>query len=202
MTNPMAEAETIDTSGSVDEQAWSDLSPFAQSYIAALFEALVPKDKNDRPLSIGSAVRIVTGETGVVMGLFPRRLKSLNVLTARDFGGTYGGWEVEAITEDGCDWYCEAQREEMFGRVATTSGQPLRFSDLSPEALALILEDCANFENFSSGLGFKTGEVEGRRFWIGRANGQLTGAWAAAFPPLRVYLDDAGKVRLSAEEAQ
>lgn len=76
--------------------------------------------------------------------------------------------------------------------------RPAQFSDLAPEALALILEDCANFENFTSGLGFKTGEVEGRRFWNGRAKGQLTGAWGAAFPPLRVYLDDAGKVQIAA----
>lgn len=73
---------------------------------------------------------------------------------------------------------------------------PLAFSDLAPESLARIIEDCAAFQNFTAGLGFKTGAVEGRRFWDGRAAGLPPGPWGAAFPPLTAYLADDGKVYL------
>lgn len=71
------------------------------------------------------------------------------------------------------------------------------FSDLAPETLVRIVEDCSSAQNIFSGLGFKTGAKEGRYFWIGQSSGQLTGAWSAAFPPQTVTLGDDGKVYLS-----
>lgn len=66
------------------------------------------------------------------------------------------------------------------------------FSDLAPEALAMILRDCAAAQHPAPGVGRYTVEA-GRRFWAARQAGQ----WKA-FPPLAVYLGDDGKVRLRA----
>lgn len=71
------------------------------------------------------------------------------------------------------------------------------FSDLAPETLARIVQDCSDFQNFTAGLGFKTGAVEGKRFWNGRQTGLPPGPWGTAFPPLTVTLADDGRVVFS-----
>lgn len=116
MTNLMAEAETIDTSGSVDGRAWSDLSPFAQGYIAAALESI---------------------------------------------------------------------------------GVP-EWSRLAPEALALILSDCETAPAIYRAKWPDMADA-GRALWRDRQQGILS---IFGIPPLRVYLDDAGNVRLSTAEAQ
>ena len=107
---------------------WSDLDPFTQGYIEALFASV-------------------------------------------------GGFE--AIRADDLAWP---------GKTSF-----LGFSDLAPETLARIIEDCASFQNVANGLGNKTHTAEGRRFWNGRQGG-LSGAFGAAYPPLTVQLSNDGKV--------
>lgn len=70
------------------------------------------------------------------------------------------------------------------------------FHMLAPETLARIMEDCSHAENVFQGLGFKTGNIEGQRFYRGRSNGSLTGAFRAAYPPLTPYLGDDGLIYL------
>lgn len=79
----------------------------------------------------------------------------------------------------------------------------LGFSDLAPETLARIVEDCARFRSYGEHEGFKccddTGE-HGRQFWEKR-NWRPWPAHAAVyerdgFPPLTAYLGDDGKVYL------
>lgn len=88
-------------------------------------------------------------------------------------------------------------------RAARPFGQYLRlgFSDLSPEALAMILRDCEAMAGRFPAMRFTAND--GFAFWGSRKAGFRTGADAfhgatlnGPFPPLRVYLDDAGKVRL------
>lgn len=62
------------------------------------------------------------------------------------------------------------------------------FSDLSPEALAMILADCERGRSIYA----KARQDDGRHFWRWR---QVEGA-RYGFPPLTVYLDDAGNVCL------
>jgi len=92
----------------------------------------------------------------------------------------------------------ESERPARRGLLADTTPADLRalgFSDLAPEALALILRDCASFENFATGLGMKKlGAAEGGRFWHGRNDGSLGPTFAAAFPPLTPYLAEDGKI--------
>lgn len=99
-----------------------------------------------------------------------------------------------------------AQANNWFGKPSLSSGpgtiRYVGFSDLAPEALALILRDCASMQNFATGLGVKKiGETQGRGFWISRNNGTMQHAWRAAFPPLTPYLGDDGKVYLSNSDA-
>lgn len=61
------------------------------------------------------------------------------------------------------------------------------FSDLSPEALAMILRDCEAWTKVYPKA------ASGQSFWRCRQE-QLVKR--PAFPPLRVYLNDAGKVCL------
>ncbi len=63
----------------------------------------------------------------------------------------------------------------------------LGFSDLAPETLATILGDCEAFERVGAG------RLPGGLLWKTR---QTEGAIAQGMPPLTLYLDDTGKVRL------
>lgn len=76
-----------------------------------------------------------------------------------------------------------------------------RFRDLSSGALDSLLRDCTSFENIAQGLGVgKLGELEGRRFWRGRNEGALTGAFRAAFPPADLRLLEDGTVGVRAPD--
>lgn len=98
---------------------WSDLSPFAQGYVEALF---------DQPIEL-------------------------------EFGG-----QIHA------NWH------------------KLGFSDLSPEALAMILRDC---ERFTELFGEWPLREHGEGFWIGRQKDKHPD-----FPPLTPTLSEDGKVNL------
>lgn len=73
------------------------------------------------------------------------------------------------------------------------------FSDIAPEALAMVLRDCERFVAHAkmdlSGL-----SEAGASFW--RLRQADTAAWAYAFPPLRAYLNDAGKVALTSQASE
>jgi hypothetical protein len=70
------------------------------------------------------------------------------------------------------------------------TGQCMAFSDLSPEALAAILRDCAEAQS-KMGAAYGKHSSEGAAFWANRQTG-----WYASFPPLSAYLGDDGKVYL------
>jgi hypothetical protein len=70
--------------------------------------------------------------------------------------------------------------------------RPFAFSDLSPEALALILRDCERQATVYTDR--KPDVLDGQIFWDGRKNHVLR---PYGFPPLTVSLNDAGKVCLS-----
>jgi hypothetical protein len=120
---------TLDTSGAVRlrrdkirlNTLWSDLDPFTQGYVEALFASEIEDD-------IGAKV---------------------------SFARLYG------------------------------------FSDLAPEALAIILADCAEFSANPIYRDVELTAEHGRLFW------RLRQAGCPDFPPLTVSLGDDGKVRLS-----
>jgi len=67
------------------------------------------------------------------------------------------------------------------------------FSDLAPETLARIMEDCRRGVELSSvpfGARYNPNRAGGLFFWQDRQAGVLT----PGYPPLTVALDDAGKV--------
>lgn len=68
------------------------------------------------------------------------------------------------------------------------------FSDLAPETLARIMEDCAAFRAVYA---VKVGEerLAGELLWRWRQAETLGGTDAARLPPLTPYLGDDGKVR-------
>jgi hypothetical protein len=83
------------------------------------------------------------------------------------------------------------------------------FSDLSPEALALILRDCEQAGSLAPARTIGMGETEhgmsalypptafgGRLFWTERQQQSPRRLSLAAFPPLTPYLADDGKVHL------
>lgn len=113
---------------------------------------------------------------------------------------SYIAWaDLDAFTQG----YIEAMFEgaaQDGGSVLMTLGAFYAFSDLAPETLARIIADCTSFQNIATGLGQKTAEAEGARFWNGRQGG-LSGAFGAAFPPLTVQLGDDGKVHFKTLEA-
>jgi len=70
---------------------------------------------------------------------------------------------------------------------------PVGFRHLAPEALAMILRDCEGL----SGIYSDTARG-GALFWSDRLGGHFLGLNPQTrFPPLRVYLNDDGKVALS-----
>jgi hypothetical protein len=83
---------------------------------------------------------------------------------------------VEALLRVAPEWV-------RCGAVAGPHEGYCAFSDLSPEALAVILKDCEMVRVMWHG--------KGQDFWRLRQEGGWPG-----FPPLTVYLGDDGKVRL------
>lgn len=82
-----------------------------------------------------------------------------------------------------------------------------RISDLAPEALARIVEDCAGFQKEFGG-GDYTSE-EGKECWDARQNGwtrygaRLKQAvrLSRAFPPLRLFLAEDGLIHIAEGDA-
>lgn len=92
--------------------------------------------------------------------------------------------------------FCEAVGSADFWANDAKAGYPdgVGFSDLAPEALALILKDCAAWRAEFSGDACERSagrEDMGREFWrIRQENKRRT------FPPLTPYLREDGKVDL------
>lgn len=135
----------FDTSGAVDtappgpprpgciQTLWSDLSPFAQGYVEAMFAA--------------NSGRTPFGR----LAMFP--------------------------VEGEPDTHQEAS-----------------FSDLAPETLARIIEDCEQFQKPPSDW-VVFNHATGGDFWRDRQARQLTRLASERFPPLIFYLGDDGRVQ-------
>lgn len=110
------------------------------------------------------------------------------------------GWAIWSDLTPFQQGYIEAALRSYWLTLALAGpmfAERCAFRHLAPSALERILKDCACFENLAGGLGLtKLGEREGRYFYVGRNSGSLTDAFAAAFPPLHVFLNDAGQVVL------
>lgn len=93
--------------------------------------------------------------------------------------------------------YAEALLGDLSSRLLQPNedgpcGVEFGFSDLAPETLAMILRDC-------EGLGSIYSDTTrgGALFWSDRQGGGFLGLNPQTrFPPLRTYLNDAGKVML------
>ena len=182
---------TLDTSGEVTilrpnfwgdgdrVVRWSDLSPFAQGYVEALFASL-PFFHMECPAC----------EWDCIVG--PPGLGDLGIccpLCAEDNGRTV---TVRTEARVSRDWT---------GTVEGSDDRKKGFSDLSPEALALILRDCTRALETKL-WGDSVGD--GRLFWSERQEELFSGFWGGQqtllcetlFPPLAVTLSDDGKVCL------
>ena len=82
-------------------------------------------------------------------------------------------------------------------RIRFPAGHPRAFSDLSPEALAMILRDCAdNTREFIQPRGFsEVSRNNGRHLWSLRQ----AGFWPERWPKVTVTLGEDGKVTLTAK---
>jgi len=96
---------------------------------------------------------------------------------------------VEALMREN---YAELHRAAWQHLILPPDDVRVGFSDLHPEARAMILKACNAVEEVYTEL-FQPDALRrmGARFWERRQQGLFT-----LFPPLRVYLDDDGKVRL------
>lgn len=212
---------TLDTSGVVwapvrnDVQnvfAWSDLSPFEQGYVEALFASLTPAPYEPwRKVKLTDAQRSVLTQSGP-----PHTYSRQHSSSARTVGsltdrglvtwcwGTPIDWAEVRLTEAGraalnpanyerCPCGAPSHIEEAAcvscGRTKPWA-QPPGFSDLAPEALATIRKGCADIErNFATWIHHT--DMSGGEAWRARQLGKLKG-----FPPLTVTLADDGKVYL------
>lgn len=110
---------------------------------------------------------------------------------------SYRWRHLDAFTQGYVEALFETLDERNFIERLGEHGDPdYGFSDLSPEALAAILKDCARAKPME---GYRADEYAkmGRQFWMNRQSGLLP----ERFQPLTVTLSDDGKVYL-AEAAQ
>lgn len=117
-------------------------------------------------------------------------------------GGTLGVLSWEGLGQIGGP-FAQGYVEALFASIGCllpwerhdghSEPQYVGFSDLAPEALAMILRDC---EAFCSAFGRDARIApQGKAFWMQRQDGGWSNQ-TPSFPPLRVYLNDAGKVML------
>lgn len=162
----------VDTSGFVDMKHldpedrhciyWRNLSPFEQGYTRTAFASLIEEWRHQVGFKAGDKVRVHTDEVGTVTARKTGTTKSVHVLFSPGLGGEYFPFECTPVAPG--------------------------FSDLAPETLARIREDCAAYRQrlLPSDLNHAR---YGEGFWIDR---QRAGSH---FPPLTLYLGDDGKVR-------
>lgn len=107
--------------------------------------------------------------------------------------GSYLRWENLSPF---CQGYVEAMLSgvRVHGVGEYASSRSARFSDLAPETLARIMEDCAKGVELSIaplGRQYNDNASGGACLYEDRQSGRLTGI---SFPPLTVYLGDEGKI--------
>lgn len=116
----------------------------------------------------------------------------------------YGGWTWKHLSPFAQGYVGAMLRSdwEGAGHLGTDPDTThATFSDLAPETLAAILKDCAMMEARKPYSG-DAGELDwsygdaaaGAQLWEDRQAER----WPESFPPLTLYLDDTGKVRLRA----
>lgn len=92
-------------------------------------------------------------------------------------------------------------RKGDIGHWPDALARKIGFKDLAPEALAMILRDCKNAEGWlCQGNMAARGLIasEGGRFWSERQRGEwMDKPEYVRYAPLRIYLNDAGKVMLA-----
>lgn len=161
----------LDTSGFVDMKFldsedrhctyWRNLSPFKQGYTAAALLAISERRKVLKasiPADLVDAIFAAEGWPKVEGEVRTRHANTAYIITRDNKAGVY---------------------------VATP--KPIGFSDLAPETLERIREDCAAILRG----GYEDTRESGRSFWINRQAGRHP----ASAQPLILYLDDNGKVR-------
>lgn len=119
------------------------------------------------------------------------------------------GWRIGGDTFRNCafddlDPFTQGYVEALLKAADATPGVPhdrhLAFSDLAPETLARIVEDCAAMAAHFPHVSFIA--EDGRRFWVARGKGFVAGyhftggELKAAFPPRTAHIGDDGKVYL------
>jgi hypothetical protein len=162
---------------------WSDLSPFEQGYVEALFESLIDEWRHQVCFKTGDKVRVHTDEIGTVTGRKTGATKSVHVLFRPGFGGQYFPFECTPVA-------------------------PV-FSDLAPETLAAIRKDCADYQERAAkseadvlAYSGASNAAKVRHAWLGGGGAQFwvqrntTDNLRAFFPPLTPYLAEDGNVYL------
>lgn len=161
----------FDTSGSVNGTAWSDISPFAQGYVEAMFASLRP-----------DFYRIKAG----VKPYGGKRLKVAYRMFDPDGGPLR---EVTGYVHVSASKIATAQRLYRAEELELPG-----FADLAPETLARIIADCEEWRSTDRDVYSNDWESAGRGFWAMR---QSEVGEVPAFPPLTVQLGDDGKVRFA-----
>lgn len=167
--------------GAANAVMWTDLDPFTQGYVEALFASLRSSDPRvvevlaRRRLSLDQDAALLTTIHWSRAALWPSTREEMENLGLVKVVARAGGGTVTEPTE--------------LGRLAAT--HTIGFSDLSPEALAAIMGDCARYQR--SEIAELCNGAEGRWFWHARnLRDDLKD-----FPPLTVSLGDDGKVSLT-----
>lgn len=168
MTFQPTTSDPVETVDGNPPLIWRDLDHFTQGYVEALFAAFRAEvaDRQYEPLECDD--------------------KGWTISWLDDVGARVPGGFV---------WYCS-----MIGRYGRAEAQikcdeanrtAFGFSDLAPETLARIMEDCAAMLSAMRAVRLSDeGADLGRKAWEERQAGN----WAG-FPPLTVILSDDGKVR-------
>jgi len=129
---------------------WSDLDPFTQGYVEAVFAGL-----------------------------------SAHLADQGDLASRYGDKRPASDIAG----FVEAK---LHAQACIERADALGFSDLAPETLARIVEDCAaGAALYQPSRSEERLDVTGRTFWQTRQDGLLT-----RHPPLTAYLGDDGLARL------
>lgn len=158
---------------------WSDLSPFVQGYVEAMFAGLRATDP----------VQDIAG----LARMSPELREQKKALHERCHWSRHAAWQSR------CDQMVLLGLIVVVARGAgDTVTEPtdlgksvltllLAFSDLAPETLARIMEDCE--QRLRSRDCVLNSAEGGRSFWLLRQAGQRPG-----FPPLIVHLNNDGKI--------
>lgn len=184
---------SLDTSGAVElplrtedgdllaRHFWSDLSPFEQGYVEALFASFQTRARPERGDALSSENLEQLQEGDVLQHVsegqfvFSGRVKlstSSARLEVRVLGAPSSGWRLISFS--------------AFSFHSRPSEQSLAFSSLSPEALEATRRDCAAVEACYA-------EHHGPDFWTERQQGDHR----PDFPPLTASLGDDGNIHLT-----